>query len=206
MSITTRVQRLVKASIHEGLERMEDPLALVKQDIRDTKESIKKKKADISKQENMNHVFERSIEMAGKLAQKRQDQATVAIEKEEEDFARRALLEKKQALKEQDRYRELIEQNKDLILQLKEEAQELEQSLVYKAEQQQELEYQKEAARAGAELEKMYTRTNRISKQSFEETEVFDKWKQAAVEIENEDLKAEIEEELAQLKASRKSE
>ncbi|MCM2676661.1 PspA/IM30 family protein [Alkalicoccobacillus plakortidis] len=203
MSITTRVQRLVKASIHEGLERMEDPLALLKQDIRDTKDLIRKKKDQIAKQERMYTTFERSIEMAGKLAEKRQQQATVAIEKEEEDFARRALLEKRHALGEQEKYRALIEQNKELIASLNDEVQELEQSLHYKAEQQQELEQQKEVAKAGAELEKMFSRTSRSFKQG--EPEVFDQWKQAAIEIENDDLKAEIEEELAQLKASQKS-
>ncbi|WP_185971052.1 PspA/IM30 family protein [Alkalicoccobacillus porphyridii] len=205
MGISSRIQRLVKASVHEGLDRMEDPLALVKQDIRDTKESIKKKKNQISKQERMHSVFERSIDMAGKLAEKRQEQAAAALDKEEEDFARRALLEKKQALKEQERYTALIEQNQDFILELKEEIGQLEHSLLHKAEEQRELEQQKEAARAGAELEKLYAKTSHVSHVKESDPIIMDKWKQAAAEIENDDLKAEIEEELEQLKASRKS-
>lgn len=200
MSIFTRVERLVKASIHEGLERMEDPLALLKQEIRDTKQLISKKKEQIIKQEGMFQTFERAIETAGKLADKRQQQAEIAIEKEEEDFAKRALLDKRQALNERQKFQTLKDQNKQVILDLKSEIQELERSLQVKAEQKEELEQQKEADKAGAELKKIFSQTNNFVGDNQKE---FDQWGKAALEIENDNLKAEIEAELAQLKASK---
>ncbi|WYP27759.1 PspA/IM30 family protein [Alkalihalobacillus sp. FSL W8-0930] len=200
MSIFTRVERLVKASIHEGLERMEEPLALLKQEIRDTKQSIAKKKEQVTKQENMFQTFERAIETAGKLADKRQQQAEIAIEKQEEDFAKRALIDKRQALNEQQKFQALIEQNKQSILDLKAEIQELEHSLKVKAEQKRELEQQKEADKAGAELKKMFAQTSHFGANDSKE---LDQWSKAALEIENDNLKAEIEAELAQLKAAK---
>ena len=200
MSIFTRVERLVKASIHEGLERMEDPLALLKQEIRDTKQSIVKKKEQVTKQERMFQTFERAIETAGKLADKRQQQAEIAIEKQEEDFAKRALIDKRQALNEQQKFKALIDQNKQVILDLKTEIQELESSLKVKAEQKLELEQQKEADKAGTELKKMFSQTSHFASNESKE---LDQWSKATLEIENDNLKAEIEAELAQLKASK---
>ncbi|MFK3938585.1 PspA/IM30 family protein [Alkalihalobacillus sp. NPDC078783] len=200
MSIFTRVERLVKASIHEGLERMEDPLSLLKQEIRDTKHSIVKKKEQVTKQERMFQTFERAIETAGKLADKRQQQAEIAIEKQEEDFAKRALIDKRQALNEQQKFTALIDQNKQVILDLQTDIHELEASLKVKAEQKQELEQQKEADKAGTQLKKMFAETSHFASNDSKE---LDQWSKAAFEIENDNLKAEIEAELAQLKASK---
>lgn len=148
----------------------------------------------------MFQTFERAIETAGKLADKRQQQAEIAIEKQEEDFAKRALIDKRQALNEQQKFQALIEQNKQSILDLKTEIQELEHSLKVKAEQKRELEQQKEADKAGAELKKMFAQTSHFGANDSKE---LDQWSKAALEIENDNLKAEIEAELAQLKAAK---
>lgn len=123
--VMTRMNRIVKACIHEGLEKLEDPVMLVKQYMRDMKEDMRKHEAVIEKHAQLDGSLAKDWQMAKDLADRREMQAKVAIESGKEDLARRALVSKKEALEQMARYEQLREKNDAQLTERKKELDEL---------------------------------------------------------------------------------
>lgn len=119
------MNRIVKAYIHEGLEKLEDPVMLVKQYMRDMKEDMRKHEAVIEKHTQLDGSLAKDWQMAKDLADRREMQAKVAIESGKEDLARRALVSKKEALEQMARYEQLREKNNAQLIERKKELDEL---------------------------------------------------------------------------------
>lgn len=122
--VMTRINQFFKAYIHEGLERMEDPVIMVKQYMRDMKEDIQKLEAQIEKHVALEHSLTQNLQAAKELVERREQQARIALEVENDDLARRALFSKKDTFEQVNRYEEMLEKNR---AQIKERKQELEQ-------------------------------------------------------------------------------
>ncbi|WP_088102657.1 PspA/IM30 family protein [Halalkalibacter urbisdiaboli] len=111
----TRIKRLVEATIHEGLEQLEEPVMMVKQYMRDMKKEIEKIEKEILKQEQLHHKLLADQKLATELMERREKQAVIAVEAGEEDLARRALVSKKQAFEQIQRYEGLLQTSEEQL-------------------------------------------------------------------------------------------
>src|SRR5690606_40296824 len=90
-----RVRDIVVATVHEVLDHLEDPRAMIKQYLRDVENEINKAKDAIIRHQVMAERFERQAEEALRMAARRKMQAEQALEAGEEELARKALSEMK---------------------------------------------------------------------------------------------------------------
>ncbi len=153
--IMTRMNRIVKAYIHEGLEKLEDPVVLVKQYMRDMQEDMRKLDVLIEKHMRLDRSLAKDWKLAKELADRREEQAKVALAADKEDLARLALVSKKEAIAQIERYEQLREKNN---LQLSERKQELAQlKLKYKQLRDRKLELilRVQAVKANEEIKQM---------------------------------------------------
>lgn len=129
--VMTRISQIIKAYVYEGLEKLEDPVLMVKQYIRDINIEIKKLKETIKKQDSFDKQLCKQLEEAKELITRREEQANLAIQAGEDDLARKILKSKKAVEEQVNQYELLISKNKD---ELKERKEELEK-LLFKYEQ-----------------------------------------------------------------------
>lgn len=94
MSVFQRIKDMTKASIHEMLDKVEDPVIMLNQYIRDMEEEIAKAEVTVAKQiANERKLKQRLDEMERKSAQC-EAQATNALKNGQEATARQAIEEK----------------------------------------------------------------------------------------------------------------
>ncbi|KMK75696.1 PspA/IM30 family protein [Alkalihalobacillus pseudalcaliphilus] len=154
----TRIKRYLFATIHEGLDKVEDPVIMVKQYLRELKEEIQKKEKAIDKQEHMQYTLERDKREAEAIVEKRDHQAKQAIDANEEGLAKKALLSKREAYEEVIRYQELLEASSEHIVELKKGIELLQKKYQQLRDKRMELELRKEATLANHELKKSMQR------------------------------------------------
>lgn len=114
MSALKRIERYIKATIHEGLDRIENPEMMVKQHIRDVKESIKKAERTIQKQRQIQDMLKRDKDMTERLMVKREEQAVDALKSGEDQLAKKLLLDKKHLANQVVRYGELTHKSMEV--------------------------------------------------------------------------------------------
>ncbi|MDR6878777.1 PspA/IM30 family protein [Bacillus sp. 3255] len=123
MGIFKRVNDIAMAGIHEVLDKMENPLSMVKQYIRELEGKLMEAKLALSNQLLAERKYEVIIAELEHLVQKRTRQANIAIDRNEEDMAVLAVEEKlateRKLQAHQDQYEAMRQQTLALEDQLK---------------------------------------------------------------------------------------
>ncbi|MDD9265541.1 PspA/IM30 family protein [Paenibacillus sp. GCM10023248] len=123
MGIFKRVNDIAMAGIHEALDKMENPLSMVKQYIRELEGKLMEAKLALSNQLLAERKYEVIIAELEHLVQKRTRQANIAIDRNEEDMAVLAVEEKlateRKLQAHQDQYEAMRQQTLALEDQLK---------------------------------------------------------------------------------------
>jgi lia operon protein LiaH len=114
MSALKRMERFIKASIHEGLDRIENPEMMIKQHLRDVKASIKKAEQNIQKQRYVRETLDRDKQMTERLITRREQQAVEALKAAEESLAKKVLVDKKHLEQQLIRYDQLTEKSTEV--------------------------------------------------------------------------------------------
>lgn len=94
MSIFNRMKTIAAADINEALDRMENPVAMLKQHLRELEQEIKKGEEALSKQLFFEKKLELLIADSAEMIGKRTQQARIAIEQQDEELAKIALEDK----------------------------------------------------------------------------------------------------------------
>lgn len=125
MGIFKRVNDIAMANINEVLDKMENPLSMVKQYIRELEEKIAEAKVALSNQLIAERKYEVMITELDHIVQKRIRQANIAIDRNEEEIAQMAVEEKLTSEKKLKAYREQYEAMKQQTLALEDQLKKL---------------------------------------------------------------------------------
>ncbi len=88
MAIMTRFIRLCKADVHGVMDQLEDKGLLLKQHLRDMEENLEHKEARLRAMLGYREQAERQVDRHDKEIQKLEQDLTLAIQKDKDDFAR----------------------------------------------------------------------------------------------------------------------
>lgn len=120
-----RIRDITMATIHESLDAVENPIAMLNQYLRDMEEEIQRAEQSIVKQTMIEKKFNEYKTQSQKMLDKRMRQATLAVEAGEEDLARRALSEKKQHQIKVEQYTQMTQDAHQQVMDLKEQLKEM---------------------------------------------------------------------------------
>ncbi|GAF65707.1 hypothetical protein BTS2_2606 [Bacillus sp. TS-2] len=205
----TRIRRFISASINEGLEKVENPVMMIKQYLREIKAEVQKIEKEMEKQEQLQDMLQRDRELALQIVEKRESQAKIAVDADQEELARKALLSKRDAYNQAKRYEELLSKSKEHMMELKQKMEVLKKKYHALRDKKMELSLRLQAERANKQL----SQSVHLSNKSYNDFDQLDEqmedleWSQyepqsSNHEIEKEMYQAEIELELQQLKKS----
>jgi phage shock protein A len=94
MGVFSRIKDMTKASIHEVLDKVEDPIVMLNQYIRDMEEEIAKAEVTVARQMATERQLKQRLEEAVRLADEREGKAVVALKSGQDALARQAMEEK----------------------------------------------------------------------------------------------------------------
>ncbi|WP_058302458.1 PspA/IM30 family protein [Gorillibacterium timonense] len=94
MGVFTRIKDMTRASINEVLDKVEDPIVMLNQYLRDMEEEIAQAEVTVAKQIASERKLQQQLKEAEKLANDREATALAAIKNGQEAAARAALEEK----------------------------------------------------------------------------------------------------------------
>lgn len=205
--VMERLNRFCKAYLHEGLEKLEDPVVMVKQYMRDMKADIGKQQATIEKHLRLEETLKRNWQTAKELVERREQQARLAVEKENDELAKMALKSKKEAWEQMNRFAALREKNELQIEAQKQTLAELEQKYNQLRDRKLELVLRVQAVKASEQIKdtkRKYRQQESIIENEFErmEDKVTDlEWKSGGrpavvsdlPDVDDEELQAELE-------------
>lgn len=149
-----RVKTVVDSELNALLDKAEDPVKMLDQFMRDMETDIREAESAIAKQIANEKMLQKKFEDAGKMVQKRDEQAIKAIEAGNDDLARRALEDKKIHQQTLDTLKESYERAKLDSDTLRKKLDEM------KAEYN-EMKLKKDSLKARAESAKTRTKINR---------------------------------------------
>lgn len=122
MGVFSRIKDMTKASIHEVLDKVEDPIVMLNQYIRDMEEEIAQAEVTVARQMATERQLKQRLDEAVRLAADREGKAAAALMNGQEAVARQALEEKLY-------YDEKTAEYTDLHASAQQQAQELMQQL-----------------------------------------------------------------------------
>ncbi|ENQ3107436.1 phage shock protein A (PspA) family protein [Bacillus sp. 491mf] len=135
MGIFKRIKNIVMADVHQTLDKLEIPVSMLKQYLRETEEQISKAQKALSHQFYLEKKYEALIVETDALVTKRTRQAELAVSREEDHMAQLALQDKIINEKKATLYREQYEITKQQTATLYEQIDKLQekyQELQYK--------------------------------------------------------------------------
>lgn len=94
MGVFRRIKDMTKASIHEVLDKVEDPIVMLNQYIRDMEEEIAKAEVTVAKQMANERRLKHRLDEFYRLSLDREEQATNLLMSGQEEAAKQALEEK----------------------------------------------------------------------------------------------------------------
>jgi len=112
MSIFNRLFRIGKANVNAALDKLEDPVKMIDQILRELDDDIEKVTAAVTTQMAVEKRFERELNEANETIARRDQQARKALEMGDEELARQALQDKKRFVEKRDRLQVSYEQAK----------------------------------------------------------------------------------------------
>jgi phage shock protein A len=122
MGVFKRIKDLTKASIHDLLDKVEDPIVMLNQYLRDMEAEIHEAEVTVAKQMANERRMKQRLDEAVRLSSEREKQAELALGNGSEDIARKLLEEKIY-------YDQKVSEYTDLHIQAKSQADELMQQL-----------------------------------------------------------------------------
>ncbi len=125
MTIFKRVRDITVASIHEVLDKVEDPVAMLNQYLRDLESEILKAELAVSRQVAIEKKWKALVEEFEQRAEKRSRQAELALDHGDEHIARQAIEDKQNSETKVQEYRALYENTKEQVATLVEQLKEL---------------------------------------------------------------------------------
>jgi phage shock protein A len=94
MGVFTRIKDMTKASIHEVLDKVEDPIVMLNQYIRDMEEEIAQAEVTVARQMASERQLKQRLDESARLAADREAKAAAALKNGQEALARQAMEEK----------------------------------------------------------------------------------------------------------------
>lgn len=94
MGVFTRLKDMTKASVNELLDKVEDPIVMLNQYIRDMEEEIAQAEVTVAKQIANERKLQQRVAEHSRLSAERENQAAAALKNGQEAIARQALEEK----------------------------------------------------------------------------------------------------------------
>lgn len=113
MGILKRIKKIVVADVHQTLDKIENPVSMLKQYLRETEQQIAKAEKALSHQYYLEKKYEALISETDTLIAKRTRQAELAVSREENQMAQLALQEKIVNEKKAELYRQQYEITKE---------------------------------------------------------------------------------------------
>ncbi|PGP25924.1 phage shock protein A [Bacillus cereus] len=113
MGILKRIKSIVVADVHQTLDKIENPVSMLKQYRRETEQQITKAEKALSHQYYLEKKYEALISETNALIAKRTRQAELAVSREEDHMAQLALQEKIVNEKKAELYRQQYEITKE---------------------------------------------------------------------------------------------
>ncbi|OPA79955.1 phage shock protein A [Paenibacillus selenitireducens] len=124
MGVFKRIKDMTKASVHEILDKVEDPVVMLNQYLRDMESEIHEAEVTVAKQMANERRVKQRLDEAIRVSGERETQAELALRNGQEEVARKLLEEKlyyEQKVTEfTDLHTQSSEQAKDLMQQLHE--------------------------------------------------------------------------------------
>lgn len=124
MGVFSRIKDMTKASLHELLDKVEDPIIMLNQYLRDMEEEIAQAEVAVARQIANERKLKERLEEAVRLTAQREEQAKEALRSGQEQAARQALEQKLYYEGKIAEYSEMYEQSKaqaqELVQQLHE--------------------------------------------------------------------------------------
>ncbi|WP_379969402.1 PspA/IM30 family protein [Ectobacillus sp. sgz5001026] len=112
MGLFRRVKDLVTADVHDVIDKLENPVVMLKQYMRDVEEQIGKAQHALADQLFMEKKYETLVEEAEAIVAKRVRQAQLAVDRGEDEVAQVALQEKITQEKKLAMYKQQLEATK----------------------------------------------------------------------------------------------
>ncbi|MCV9886421.1 PspA/IM30 family protein [Metabacillus halosaccharovorans] len=167
-----RVKTVVDSELNALLDKAEDPVKMLDQFMRDMETDIREAESAVAKQIANEKMLQKKFEDAGKMVQKRDEQAIKAIEAGNDDLARRALEDKKI-------HQQTLDTLKESYERAKLDSDTLRKKLDEMKSEYNEMKLKKDSLKARAESAKTRTKINRTlsgigsdeSKRGFERME-----------------------------------
>ncbi|MGG3281613.1 PspA/IM30 family protein [Paenibacillus solani] len=124
MGVFKRIKDMTKASVNELLDKVEDPIVMLNQYLRDMEAEIHEAEVTVAKQMANERRMKQRVDEAVKVAAQREAQAELALKNGQEEVARKLLEEKIYFDQKETEYVELHMQSeaqaKELVAQLHE--------------------------------------------------------------------------------------
>lgn len=143
-----RIRDIVVASVNDGLDKVENPVVMLNQYLRDMETELAKAKDAVVKQQMIERGFEKQMEQAIEKTSKRQRQARLAFDAGEEQLARKALGEMKHYEAKVNYYKDLYQKASQQVAELKSQLEELQEKFQQLKDQKHALVARANAARA----------------------------------------------------------
>lgn len=99
MGVFKRIKDMTKASVNELLDKVEDPIVMLNQYLRDMEAEIHEAEVTVAKQMANERRMKQRVDEAVKMAAQREAQAELALKNGQEEVARKLLEEKSTSIK-----------------------------------------------------------------------------------------------------------
>lgn len=97
MGVFTRISNIFKAKVNNALDEVENPIELLDQKLRDMEDQLSKAKLNSAQIIGNAHEIKKRLDTAEKEVQDYEDKVKLALSKNNEDLAKRALQRKLEA-------------------------------------------------------------------------------------------------------------
>jgi phage shock protein A len=149
-----RVRTVMSSELNSALDKVEDPVKLLDQYMRDMAADIRDAETAVAKQIANEKMLKKKYDDAQSIAEKREKQAVQALEAGNEDLARRALEDKQKHKEQADTFLETYNRAKA-------DADSLREKLSQMKKEYEEMDLKKDSLKARAESAKTKTKMNR---------------------------------------------
>ncbi|MFS0723526.1 PspA/IM30 family protein [Paenibacillus sp. 1P07SE] len=152
MSIFKRLGDMTRASLNEALDRVEDPVIMLNQYLRDMENEIFEAERTVAKQMASEQMTKQRAEQAAELAASREQAAEHALREGNEELARKLLEDKLAAEKQATELRDRAVELSSHTEQLRSDLERMKEEFVNLKNKRQELASRAEAAKASRQL------------------------------------------------------
>lgn len=160
MSVFRRIFRIGKANVNSALDKLEDPVKMIEQILRELEDDVAKVTAAVTTQMAVEKRFEREYKEAVDLVQRRDQQARQALANGDEELAREALVDKNRHVERRDRAQTSYESAKANTEKLRKQLSEMKAKVQDMKAQKSTLIAQAEAAKATQKINKTMSGAN----------------------------------------------